>query len=514
MKGINTIKSKWIRILATIAVTGMLLMSAGPGWAAPQGVLKQAIHWSFSADWFDPSTGSFPIPAYHPLYLFHDALLKPMPGGLFTPSLAESWTISEDSKTFEFKIRKGVKFHNGDTLTADDVVFTIKRYKGTNYKLIMGKLDTVEAVNPNLVRVRFKEPFPEFLEYTLPGASTIAWIVPKKYMEKVGEAEFKKHPVGAGPYKYVEYAPGVKLVGEAFEGYWRKVPNIKRLEFYNIPEPATRLAMVKRGEADIATLMQGVYYEDLKKTPSLRMLAPLSPVNWTVYIASQWDPKSPWRDERVRKAASLAIDRQTLADVHMPGCGPVGTIAMANDPTAVSFPADPYDPAAAKKLLAEAGYPNGFNAGKFYPYEGGYWPYGEQVATYWKAIGINVETVLLDKPALLAYRAGGRMKDALWIDNPTAPTVGLRLSVMFGGGSYGNYPDIAELWGKYQKEASQKVRKGLSEKIQALVYQRRMWLPLTNTNSPAAIGPKVKGNPYKIQPMIWFTAPFEDIELN
>jgi peptide/nickel transport system substrate-binding protein len=514
MKAIETIKSTWIRILSALAVAGMLLMSAGPGWAAPQGTIKQAIHWSFSADWFDPSTGSFPIPAYHPLYLFHDALLKPMPGGLFTPCLAESWTISEDSKTFEFKIRQGVKFHNGEPLTADDVVFTIKRYKGTNFKLIMGKLDTVEAVNPYLVRVRFKEPFPDFLEYTLPGASTIAWIVPKKYMEKVGEAEFKKRPVGAGPYKYVEYTPGVKLVGEAFEGFWRKVPSVKRLEFANIPEPATRLAMVKRGEADIATLMQGVYYEDLKKTPSLRMLAPLSPVNWTVYIASQWDPKSPWHDERVRKAASLAIDRQTLADIHMPGCGPVGTVAMANDPTAVSFPADPYDPAAARKLLAEAGYPNGFSGGKFYPYEGGYWPYGEQVATYWKAVGITVETVLLDKPALLAYRAGGRMKDALWIDNPTAPTVGLRLSVMFGGGSYGNYPDIAELWKKYQNESSQKVRKGLSEKIQNLVHERRMWLPLTDTNSPAAIGPKVKGNPYKIQPMIWFTAPFEDMELN
>ncbi|MDD1633087.1 MAG: hypothetical protein LUP91_12885, partial [Methylococcaceae bacterium] len=87
MRAIKAIKNKWVRILFTLAVAGMLLMSTGPGWAAPQGVLKQAIHWSFSADWFDPSTGSFPIPAYHPLYLFHDALLKPMPGSLFAPSL-------------------------------------------------------------------------------------------------------------------------------------------------------------------------------------------------------------------------------------------------------------------------------------------------------------------------------------------------------------------------------------------------------------------------------------------
>jgi peptide/nickel transport system substrate-binding protein len=514
MKKMNAIRTKWIGIISTLAVAGILLMATGPVWAAPQGVLKQAIHWSFSADWFDPSTGSFPIPAYHPLYLFHDALLKPMSGGLFTPSLAESWTVSDDAKTYEFKIRKGVKFHNGDILTAEDVVFSIKRYRGANASVIHGKLEKVEALNPNLVRISFREVFPDFLEYMLPGATTIAWIVPKKYVEKVGDLGFKKHPIGCGPYKYVEYVPGVKLVAEAFEGYWRKAPNIKSMEFYNIPEPGTRLAMVKRGEADIGTLMQGVYYEDLKKTPNLRMLAPLSAVNWLVYISSQWDPKSPWSDPRVRKAASLAIDRQTLADVHMPGCGPVGTLAMGNDPTAITFPADPYDPAGAKKLLAEAGYPAGFNGGKFYPYEGGYWPFGEQVATYWKAVGINVETVLLDKPALLAQRAGGKMKGAIFIDNPTAPTVGLRLSTLFSGGSYGNYPDIQELWNKYQKEPAQKVRKTLSDKIQTLVHERSMWLPLTNTNSPAAIGPKVKGNPYKIKPLIWFTAPFEDIELN
>jgi peptide/nickel transport system substrate-binding protein len=514
MKEMKTIKRRWVGIVSVLAVAGILLMPAGNVYAAPQGVLKQAIHWSFSADWLDPSMGSFPIPAYHPLYLFHDALLKPMPGGLFTPSLAESWTISEDSKTYEFKIRKGVKFQNGDALTADDVVFTIKRYKGANAKTILGRIEQVEAVNPFLVRIRFKESFPDFLEYMLPGATTIAWIVPKKYIEKIGDAAFKKAPVGAGPYRYVEHVPGVKLVAEAFDGYWRKTPHIKRMEFFNIPEPATRLSMVKRGEADIATLMQGVYYEDLKKTPNLRVLLPLSPVNWMAYLGAQWDPKSPWADPRVRKAASLAIDRQTLADIHMPGAGPVGSLAMGGDPTGINFPADPYDPAAAKKLLAEAGYPSGFNGGKFYPYEGGYWPYGEQVSNYLKAVGINVETVLLDKPALLAQRAAGKMKDAVFIDNPTAPTVAMRLSILFGGGSYGNYPDLAELWNKYQKEPTQKGRKTLSDRIQTLVHERTMWIPLTSTNSPAAIGPRVKGNPYKIQPLIWFTCPFEDIELN
>ena len=113
----------------------------------------------------------------------------------------------------------------------------------------------MEAVNPYLVRIHFKESFPDFLEYLLPGTTTIGWVVPKKYVEKVGDAGFKKNPVGCGPYKFVEFVPGVKLVGEAFEEFWRKVPDIKRMEFHSVSEPATRLAMVKRGEMDVATLM-------------------------------------------------------------------------------------------------------------------------------------------------------------------------------------------------------------------------------------------------------------------
>jgi len=322
-----------------------------------------------------------------------------MPEGFYTPSLAESWTVSPDARLYEFRLRKGVKFHNGDTMTAEDVVFSFQRYKSAHAKLILDRIEKMEAVNPLLFRLRFKDAFPDFLEYLLPGSTTLGWIVPKKYVEKVGEAGYKRHPVGCGPYKFVEFETGVKVVGEAFEDYWRKVPNIKRMEFATVPEPATRLAMVKRGEVDVATLLQGVFYENVKKDPKLRLLTPLSSTIWVVQMTNQWDPKSPWSDVRVRKAASLAIDRQTLVDVHMPGCVPVGTIGSDDDPSVVKIPVDPYDPARAKKLLAEAGYPNGFHGGPFYPYEGGYWPYGEQVANYWKAIGITVDARLLDRPA-------------------------------------------------------------------------------------------------------------------
>ncbi len=291
------------------------------------------------------------------------------------------------------------------------------------------------------------------------------------------------------------------------------MPNIKRLEFHIVAEPATRLAMVKRGEVDVATLMQGVFYEDVKKDPKLRMLAPLSPTQWLVYMTTQWDPKSPWADARVRKAASLAIDRKTLADIHMPGCDPIGMTGLPGDPLVVKFPPDPYDPDQARKLLAEAGYPRGFQGGKFYPYEGGYWPYGEQIANYWKAVGINMETILLDRPAWFAQREGGKMKGGTFIDPSSGPTIGGRLSYLFGRASYGNYPDVEALWNQYRREIVPKARKELIERIQRIIHERTIYIPLTSTNSPAAFGPRVKGNPYKVQPLIWFTAPPEDIEL-
>lgn len=498
-----------------LAVFLMLFLGTNSGWAAsPSGVLKTAIHWRISADALDPAFGYISVGAHLPLYLFHDSLVKIMPQGIYTPSLAESWTISPDAKVYEFKLRKGVKFHNGDILTAEDVVFSFKRYKGSNAKVILGKLEKIEAVNPYLVRVRFKESFADFLDFMLPGGSTIGWIVPKKHIEKVGEAAFKRHPIGAGPYKFVEFVPGVRIVGEAFEDYWRKVPNIKRLEFHSNSDPATRLAMVKRGEMDVAVLMQGVFYESAKKDPNLRVLTPFSPTRWIAYPAAQWDPKSPWSDSRVRLAASLAIDRQTLADVHMPGCGGIGSIAMEGDPMGLQLPPRPYDPERAKKLLAEAGYPNGFHGGKFYPHQGGYWPYGEQIANYWKAVGITVDTVLLDRPAIRAMRSGKKMKGTIFIELTASPTIGGRLTYLFGPGAYGKYPDIQSLWERYNKEVDQKIRKDLITKIQKLIYAKTMWISLTNTSCPTAFGPKVKGNPYGIQPMIWYPAPLEDIELN
>jgi peptide/nickel transport system substrate-binding protein len=487
--------------------------------ASPKGVLKGVIHFSPSADWLDPSQPSFGGSGLFWLYLFHDALLKPMPGGLQTPCLAESWNISPDYRVYEFKLRRGVKFHNGDEMTAEDVLFSISRYKGVAAKQIKDRIEKVEAVSPYLVRVSFKTPFPNFFEY-FTAECTIGWVVPKKYIEKVGDAEYKKNPIGCGPYKLMEFKPDMRIVGEAFDDFWRRAPNIKRMEIYVGKELSSRYAMLKRGEVDMALNMIDVFYDRVKKDPELRLLIPESPTRLIVNMSAQWDPQSPWSDPRVRKAASLAIDRQTLADVHIPGCVPVGEMSLPGEPEGVSFPPDPYDPGRAKKLLAEAGYPKGFQGGIFYPWDGLIWPQCEQIANYWKAVGITLDSVLLDRAAHLAKRRSGQMKGTTFIESFGHPTIGTRLEYLFGGisggGSYGNYPDIQDLWEKYNKSFDPKMRKDLIGQIQRLMHDRTMIITLTSFNAPTGFGPKIKGNPYKIQRPypLWFVAPFEDIELN
>jgi ABC-type transport system substrate-binding protein len=183
----------------------------------------------------------------------HDALVKTMPGKAMAPSLAESWTVSPDGKTYDFKLRPGLKFHNGDPFTAEDVKFSFQRAK--DYKILKDKVREVEVAGPLRVRIHLNEAWPDFLTFYGTMVAGAGWIVPRKYVEQVGDDGFKKQPVGLGPYKFVSHTPGVELVLEAFEGYWRKVPSVKRLVFKSVPEATTRFAMLKRGEIDVAYLL-------------------------------------------------------------------------------------------------------------------------------------------------------------------------------------------------------------------------------------------------------------------
>src|SRR5262245_41336370 len=207
---------------------------------APAGQMTWAVHISLAPIWFDPAEHTGIISVMMVLTAVHDAMVKPMPGKPFAPSLAESWTTSKDGLVYEFVVRKGVVFHNGDTLTADDVKFSFDRYRGAAARLLKEKVAAVEVVDPYRVRFRLKEPWPDFMTFYGSPASGAGWIVPKKYFEKVGDEGFKKAPVGAGPYKLASFNPGIEIVLEAHDRYWRKTPAVKRLVWKTVTEDLTR----------------------------------------------------------------------------------------------------------------------------------------------------------------------------------------------------------------------------------------------------------------------------------
>src|SRR5207245_2116835 len=225
--------------LASLLVLSLVLAVTPPAGAAPEapaGQMTWAAHITLAPTWFDPAETPGIGTPFMILYALHDALVKPMPGNPMAPSLAESWSLSKDGLAYEFVLRPGARFHNGDPVTAEDAKFSFERYRG--------------------------------------AAS--------------------------------------KLLREAHEQYWRKVPSVKRLVIKSVQDEATRLAMLKRGEADVIYLLQGELAEDVRRTPGLTLKpTPIVSTHWLVFL-DQWDPKSPWADRRVRLAANHAMNRQAV----------------------------------------------------------------------------------------------------------------------------------------------------------------------------------------------------------
>jgi peptide/nickel transport system substrate-binding protein len=169
---------------------------------------------------------------------------------------------------YEFRLHQGLRFHNGEPCTAEDVKFSFERYRGTGASELHEKVTRVDILDPLTVRFHLKAPWPDFMTFYGTTGTAAGLVVPKRYMEYVGEDGFKKHPVGLGPYKFVSHTPGVELVLQAYEGYWRKVPHVKRLIMRGVPEGTTRLAMLKKGETDIAIILDGPLAEEVSRRSS------------------------------------------------------------------------------------------------------------------------------------------------------------------------------------------------------------------------------------------------------
>src|SRR5438067_4702714 len=386
-----------------LAAALLTLVCVSPAVAAPEGQLTWAVHVSLAPAWFDPAETTGIITPFMFLYALHDALVKSMPGNPLAPSLAESWTVSPDSLVYEFVLRRGGRFQNGEPVTAEDVKFSMERYRGAGSGPFKARMAAIDVLDPHRLRIRLRQPWPDFMTFYGSPATGAGWIVPKKYVEKVGDDGFKRHPVGAGPYRFVSFQPGVELVLEANESYWRKTPSVKRLIFRSVPDDTTRLAMLKRGEADIAYSLRGPLGEEVRRTPGLTLKAAIPTfTEWLVFV-EQWDPKSPWADRRVRLAANLAIDRKALNDSEYLGFARTSSSIIPHQ-FQFYWPAPPYphDGKRAKALLAEAGYPIGFDAGDLST-DAVYAATGEAVINDFRAVGIRARLRPLERAAF--YKA-------------------------------------------------------------------------------------------------------------
>ena len=502
-----------------MAATALGLVAGAPGVAraaAPQGQLTWALHVSLAPLWFDPADTQALITPFMVLYALHDAMVKPMPGSMQAPSLAESWSASEDGLTWDFVLRDGVKFHDGEQVTAEDVKFSFERYRGANQALIKQQVATIETPDPRHVRFKLNKPWPDFLTF-YSSASGAGWIVPKKYVEKVGDSGFKKHPIGAGPYKFVSFTPGIELVLEAFDGYWRKPPSVKRVVMKSIPDETTRLAALKGGEIDIAYSIRGELAQDLQHTPGLSLKSiVLQATNW-IYFPEQWDPKSPWHDVRVRQAANLALDRDQMNQaLFLGGCKINNSIIPDSFEYYWQPPPAVYNAEKAKMLLAEAGFPNGFDAGPF-TVDSSYANMGEVAVDYLQQVGVRCKLLPMERAAFASAYANKKLTSGIFraASGAFGNTATRLASFVVKGGSnvYGSYPDIDELYPLQADELDPKKRAAILEKMQRLVHEKALCAPFWELAFLNGVGPRVGDPALGKIPGFPYTAPFEDLTL-
>jgi len=475
-----------------------------------------ALHFSLAPTLFEPAETPGVVSPFMILYALHDALVKPMPGKLMAPSLAESWSASPDGLVYEFVLRKGVRFHNGDPVTAEDAKYSFERYRGVSAKILKEKVAAVETPDPGRIRFRLKQPWPDFMTFYATPATGASWVVSKAYVERVGEEGFKKAPVGAGPYRFVSSTPGIDLVLEAVDGYWRKTPSVKRLVFKSVPDASTRLVMLKRGDTDVAYVLSGELGAEVRRTPGLTLRpTPFTSTHWVLF-ADQWDTSSPWHDRRVRLAATLAVDRQAINQAESLGFSKItGSII----PTSFDFywqpPVHPFDPARAKQLLAEAGYPKGFEGGDFWC-DTSVCGTAEAVLNDLQAAGIRTKLRPMERAAMLSAFREKKLKNLVFTISGISGNAATRIDAFAassGPYAYGAYPDIDGLFREQASELDAKKREAIVHRIQQLIHDKVMFLPVWQLSTLIGYGPRVAEPGLGLITDYPWSAPYEDVKL-
>jgi peptide/nickel transport system substrate-binding protein len=437
--------------------------------------------------------------------IYYDAISRK-----FIPGLAESWEISTDAVTTTFHLRKGVQYSDGwGEFTAEDVKYNFERHQGKDSigLTVVRQIASMEIPDPYTLVVKMKRPSPTFFSlFSLGNSGSCQGFVSKKYIEAVGEEVALQKPIGTGPYKLVELKPGSYGKFEALDSHWRVVPEFKHITIRMVPETSTVVAMLKTKEIDLA-LVTAEQLPDLQASGLATEASPIGGggnlcITWGGIVISaddRYDPnyhnKDPWTDMRVRKAMTISIDRQAICDSIFAGTAvPIGVPLHTPDQLNYQYP---YDPDTAKQLLAEAGYPNGFNFKAIsYVIQGV--PETprlmEVLCAYWEQIGLKPQITAMDYSAFGAqHRTPLKMAGELslfrftpvadMLDKMTVHLLpGAQAEIFMDEGSYA-------IWQEGNAYVDPDVRAQYADKINQYYYENFGPLPVVKIGSCWAWNP-------------------------
>jgi peptide/nickel transport system substrate-binding protein len=479
-------------LLGGMAVAAMLALAA-PASAADADTI--VVSQGSDVLTLDPMLDTSPI-SINVFRNVFDALTRIDADGAVVPLLAESWTASEDTKTWEFAIRGNAKFHDGAPVTVDDVVWSYQRLAGEQkspVRTYINKVKTVEASGGNKVRFTLGEPFAAFDRQV-----SLISIIPKRAFEEIGAAKFALAPVGSGPFRVVRWVKDDRVELAAFDGYWAGAPKIKTLIFRPVPSETTRAAALSSGELDVVPILPPALVNSLSARKGLKIERVAS--NKVVYVG--FDVKNPLlADLRIRQAIDHAIDRNALTARLLRGLGkPAGqVVAPVNFGHAGDIQPTPFDPARAKQLVAASGY-KGEKIVLQYPNNN--LAFGEEVAqaiaNYLGQVGINVELQGMEYSAFFPLWVNRKLNGLhLFAFGPSIMDADLIIGSLYdsSGRVYWSDPAVDRLAQQQRGERDPDKRRALIAEILKLSRDNLPYAPLYNEVHAYGVRDRVKWTP-------------------
>jgi peptide/nickel transport system substrate-binding protein len=424
------------------------------------------------------------VTTYRGVGTMYEALTKQDENGKVGPGLAVSWTVSPDQRTWTFKLRPGVTFHDGTPFNAHAVKFTYDRLlnpaTGSPRRSTLEMVESTAVVDDLTFRLTTKEPFAPLLAQL---SAYNVYILSPAQVQKEG-ANFSKTASGTGPFKLQSWQPGEKLVVVRNDKYWGEKPRLDSVVFKVVPEDSARTLLLLSGQADVISELPYVMVKKLGSLDAVRVLR--KPGYRTIYIGMNL-AVPPFNDLRVRQAIGYAIDKQALVQGVLSGIGTLGGSLESSviEGTAKELPPYPYDPAKAKKLLAEAGYANGFSTEFLVP-TGRYnmdRQVGEAIQGQLAAVGIKLNIVSPEFGAYLAALNKGKVP--MFLSGKGSPTGDMDFTQALMNASKGkmNYfhydnPEVDRLIQQQRTTVDAKERHRLLTQLQTKIYQEEPHITL------------------------------------